>query len=101
MVNQNTRSIPPWYRRQILREQGGYCANLKCMKTQALNWRECETDHIIPWKEGGRTFRWNLRVLCISCHKNITRSYSKKRAKICQVLRSIGAGEENEVIVIE
>lgn len=100
MVNQNTRSIPPWYRRQILREQGGYCANLKCMKNHPLNWRECETDHIIPWKEGGRTFRWNLRVLCISCHKNITRSYSKKRAKICAMMNQLQQ-QDNEVIVIE
>jgi 5-methylcytosine-specific restriction endonuclease McrA len=81
MVNANTRSAPPWYRRQILREQGGRCANTKCSKTEPLDWKECETNHIIPWRKGGRTVRWNLEVLCISCHKNHTRSEAKKPRK--------------------
>lgn len=81
MVNLNTRSIPSWYRRQILREQGGRCANPSCLKTQELDWNECETNHIIPWHKGGRTIRFNLEVLCITCHKNHTRSDSKKRWK--------------------
>jgi len=81
MVNQNTRSIPAWYRRKILREQAGRCANLECCKTEPLNWNECETDHIIEWSKGGRTVRWNLQVLCITCHKNKSRSGAKKRMK--------------------
>jgi len=80
MVTQNTRSVPPWYRRQIIREQGGKCANKACLKTE-LNWKESETNHIIPWKLGGRTLRWNLEVLCITCHKNKTRSLCKKPLK--------------------
>ena len=85
MVNANTRSVPPWYRRQILREQGGKCANKKCTKHHELDWNECETDHIIPWNEGGRTLRWNLRVLCITCHKNVTKSYGKKRTGLIRL----------------
>ena len=81
MVNENTRSVPPWYRRQILREQTGRCANPKCPKEHDLDWKECETNHIIPWNKGGRTVRWNLEVLCITCHKNVTRSDAKKRWK--------------------
>jgi 5-methylcytosine-specific restriction endonuclease McrA len=81
MVNPNTRSVPPWYRRQILREQSGKCANPNCSKTELLDWNECETDHIIEWHKGGRTVRWNLQVLCITCHKNRTRSGMKKRMK--------------------
>jgi hypothetical protein len=81
MVNENTRSIPPWYRRQLLREQGGRCANPKCLKEHKLDWKECETNHIIPWHKGGRTVRWNLEVLCITCHKNHTRSDAKRRWK--------------------
>jgi len=81
MVNENTRSVPPWYRRQILREQNGKCANSTCSKDHDLNWKECETNHIIPWCKGGRTVRWNLEVLCITCHKNHTRSQAKQRAK--------------------
>lgn len=79
MVNLNTRSIPPWFRRQILREQNGRCANPRCLKEHDLDWKECETNHIIPWHKGGRTIRFNLEVLCITCHKNHTRSDSKKR----------------------
>lgn len=81
MVNLNTRSVPAWYRRQILREQNGRCANSDCLKTHDLDPRECETNHIIPWHKGGRTIRWNLEVLCIACHKNNTRSDAKKRMK--------------------
>jgi 5-methylcytosine-specific restriction endonuclease McrA len=81
MVNENTRSVPPWYRRQILREQNGKCANTTCSKQHDLNWKECETNHIIPWCKGGRTVRWNLEVLCITCHKNNTRSQAKQRVK--------------------
>jgi hypothetical protein len=79
MVNLNTRSVPSWYRRQILREQDGKCANPSCLKQHDLDWKECETNHIIPWHKGGRTIRFNLEVLCIACHKNYTRSDSKKR----------------------
>ncbi len=82
MVNENTRSIPAWYRRQILREQCGRCANPTCLKQHELNWKECETNHIIPWHKGGRTVRFNLEVLCITCHKNHTRSDAKKRWKL-------------------
>jgi 5-methylcytosine-specific restriction endonuclease McrA len=81
MVNANTRSIPGWYRRQILREQDGRCANKYCTKTCELDWKECETDHIIPWHKGGRTLRWNLQVLCITCHKNRSSSDAKQRMK--------------------
>jgi len=81
MVNENTRSVPAWYRRMILREQNGRCANPECSKEHQLDPRECETNHIIPWHKGGRTIRWNLEVLCISCHKNHTRSDAKKRMK--------------------
>ena len=81
MVNFNTRSIPAWYRRQILREQNGKCANPKCLKQHELDWKECETNHIIPWHKGGRTVRFNLEVLCITCHKNHTRSDAKQRSK--------------------
>jgi hypothetical protein len=81
MVNENTRSVPPWYRRQILREQGGKCANQRCMKSYLLDWKECETDHIIPWHQGGRTLRWNLQVLCITCHKNRSSSDARLRMK--------------------
>jgi len=80
MVNANTRSVPSWYRRHIIREQNGKCANPACLKTE-LNWKECETNHIIPWKLGGRTLRWNLEVLCITCHKNKTRSLCRKYKK--------------------
>jgi hypothetical protein len=80
MVNLNTRSVPAWYRRQIIREQDGKCANPKCLKTE-INWKESETNHIIPWKSGGRTIRWNLEVLCITCHKNKTRSLLQKPRK--------------------
>ena len=81
MVNLETRSIPPWYRRQILKEQGGRCANETCLKKGMLDWNECETNHIIPWHKGGRTIRFNLEVLCITCHKNRTRSDTKQRCK--------------------
>jgi len=81
MVNENTRSVPAWYRRIILREQDGRCANSGCLKQHELDWKECETNHIIPWHKGGRTTRWNLEVLCITCHKNHTRSDAKKRLK--------------------
>lgn len=81
MVNLNTRSIPPWFRRQILREQNGRCANPTCLKRHDLDWNECETNHIIPWHKGGRTIRFNLEVLCITCHKNHTRADAKKRKK--------------------
>ena len=81
MVNLNTRSIPPWYRRQILREQAGFCAGKRCRKTDPLDWKECETNHIIPWHKGGRTVRFNLEVLCITCHKNATRSDARARMK--------------------
>lgn len=79
MVNQNTRSVPAWYRRQILREQDGRCARKNCLKQYDLDWQECETNHIIPWHKGGRTIRWNLEVLCITCHKNHTRSDCRRR----------------------
>ena len=79
MVNQNTRSIPPWYRRQILREQDGFCAGNSCHKHEPLDWREAETNHIIPWHKGGRTVRFNLEVLCITCHKKLTRADAKAR----------------------
>ena len=81
MVTLNTRSVPPWYRRRILKEQNGMCANIHCLKTKPLNWKECETNHIIPWNRGGRTIRFNLEVLCITCHKNSTRSDAKQRTK--------------------
>lgn len=93
MVNANTRSIPGWYRRQILREQNGRCANEKCMKNFLLDWKECETDHIIPWHKGGRTVRWNLRVLCITCHKNCTSSDAKSRSKKYKMIKPTIAGD--------
>jgi 5-methylcytosine-specific restriction endonuclease McrA len=65
----------------ILREQEGRCANPNCLKEHQLDPRECETNHIIPWHKGGRTTRWNLEVLCITCHKNHTRSDAKQRMK--------------------
>jgi len=81
MVNLNTRSVPAWYRKKILKEQNGRCANIRCLKQHDLDWKECQTNHIIPWHKGGRTIRWNLEVLCITCHTNLTRSDAKKRFK--------------------
>ena len=77
----NTRSIPAWYRRMILKEQNGVCANVKCLKGYTLDWKECETDHIIPWHLGGRTVRFNLHVLCITCHKLKSKADRKRRLK--------------------
>jgi len=82
MVTMNTRSVPAWYRRRILKEQDGFCANPKCLKDCKLDWKECETNHIIPWHVGGRTIRFNLEVLCITCHKNKTRAGAKKTKKL-------------------
>jgi 5-methylcytosine-specific restriction endonuclease McrA len=79
MVNENTRNIPAWYRRQILREQNGFCAGKTCTKHAELDWKECETNHIFPWHKGGRTVRWNLEVLCITCHKKHTRADARAR----------------------
>jgi len=78
MVYENRRSAPPRLRRLILKEQGGLCANPKCRKDHQLDWKECETNHIIPWSKGGRTVRWNLEVLCITCHRLKTKSQLRK-----------------------
>lgn len=47
------------------REQNGICA--VCGEHFALN--GMEADHIIPWKDGGKTVYENLQMLCTDCNR--------------------------------
>lgn len=47
------------------REQGGICKT--CGKHFAMSGMEC--DHIIPWKDGGKTTYDNLQLLCQDCNR--------------------------------
>ena len=73
-INPNARSIPRIARRSILKEQGDRC-NL-CPARVHVD--ECDTDHIIEWRNGGRSVRSNLQVLCKRCHKKKNRDFMRK-----------------------
>ena len=47
------------------REQKGICA--ACGEHFALT--GMEADHIIPWKDGGKTTYENLQMLCTDCNR--------------------------------
>jgi 5-methylcytosine-specific restriction endonuclease McrA len=83
-LNPNLRSVPAGIRKKILENrQYGYCANGNCRKYNhytgnKLDYRECETDHIIEFKLGGKTVFENLQVLCIPCHKRKSQRFLKQ-----------------------
>ena len=52
-------------KRAAYEEQGGICKT--CEKKFRLS--KMEGDHIVPWREGGRTVRENLQMLCKPCNR--------------------------------
>lgn len=78
-LNPNKRSVPVNYRRCLLKKQGGKCADRKCRRQYPLGIYDCQTDHIITWKDGGRSTEDNLRVLCIACHNKETEKFRRLR----------------------
>ena len=78
-LNPNVRSVPIGYRRRLLKKQGNKCARKKCRRRYPLGIYDCQTDHIITWKDGGRSTEDNLRVLCIACHNKETEKFRRLR----------------------
>lgn len=81
-LNPECRMVPRKYRLRFLRLQNFKCANARCIKIN-LDVDDCDTDHIIPWSEGGRSIPFNLQVLCTKCHRKRTAKQTSKRFKGC------------------
>lgn len=61
----NLRSFTPKQRRQLFDRQAGVCR--LCEATFEMN--DMESDHIVPWSEGGKTSLENGQMLCKSCNR--------------------------------
>lgn len=59
------RSFTEAQKRTAYAKCNGICA--KC--GEPFDYKNCEFDHIVPWKDGGRTTVDNLQVLCKHCNR--------------------------------
>ncbi len=72
----NIRAFSESQRRQMYEKQGGICPHCVAEKREKTQYEllDMEADHIIPWREGGKTVIENCQMLC----KNHNRIKSSK-----------------------
>lgn len=68
----------------VYRRAGGRCE----LCDYDLNWRtqtgkrrQYEYDHTIPVADGGPTILENIRLLCVPCHREVTKKWLANRKK--------------------
>lgn len=61
----NIRAFGERTKQRVYEKQGGIC--MRCKNNFEL--KEMDGDHIIPWKDGGKTVENNCQMLCISCNR--------------------------------
>ena len=61
----NIRAFDERTKQRVYEKQGGIC--MRCKNNFEL--KEMDGDHIIPWKDGGKTVENNCQMLCISCNR--------------------------------
>ena len=67
--------------RKILKEHG-----LPAPKIGYLSW---QIDHEKPLARGGQTMLTNLRLLCLTCHKDVTKDLKKQLAALPDKIRDL------------
>ena len=67
----NPRGFPKKMKEEALERQNYQCD--KCGKK--INLKTSEGHHAFPNSMGGPTHSWNLQMLCIPCHKIITKEH--------------------------
>ena len=64
-LNQKTQKFDDEMKQRAYEKQKGICT--KCKKHFELE--EMDADHIVLWKDGGKTTDDNCQVLCVSCNR--------------------------------
>lgn len=67
--------------RKILREHG--------LPAPARGYRVWQIDHVVPITRGGRTLLSNLRLLCLTCHKAVTKDLKKQLVTVPDKIRDL------------
>lgn len=73
MLRENSRFIPPSWRKILLEKSGGKCVHC----STKLTIKTARIDHIIPWSKGGPTKLENLQTLCDRCNGTKSNRFSR------------------------
>lgn len=67
----NLRNFSNSQKREAYELQNGFCLGPNCLleKDHKFNVDEMEGDHITPWRDGGKTDKDNLQMLCKDCNR--------------------------------
>ena len=66
----NIRAFTESQKRSVYEQQSDMCVGRNCPRTgEVIPFEEMEGDHIIPWRDGGKTDVANLQMLCSDCNR--------------------------------